>query len=104
MEQMRPDGIHVALVVAHPDDETLCCAGVIQRVRAAGGHVSVVWITSGDGTLLSMLLIEKSLLAPAAQDLATRRMREARRSALTLTLAHPLACAGRTPPSFSWGD
>src|SRR5215470_19328694 len=27
------------LVVApHPDDETLCCAGVIQRVLRAGGH------------------------------------------------------------------
>jgi len=30
----------------HPDDETLCCAGVIQRVVRAGGRASVVWITS----------------------------------------------------------
>ncbi len=31
------------LVVApHPDDETLCCAGIIQRVLHAGGRVSVV--------------------------------------------------------------
>src|SRR5271156_1302824 len=52
------------VVSPHPDDETLCCAGVIRRVVTAGGHVSVVWITSGDGSELSMLLVEKSLFNP----------------------------------------
>jgi LmbE family N-acetylglucosaminyl deacetylase len=69
------------LVVApHPDDETLCCAGVIQRVRAAGGRVSVVWITSGDGSILSMLIAERTLPASRdkVRDLARRRMQEAR--------------------------
>lgn len=38
------------LVVApHPDDEALGAAGLIQRVRRAGGHVRVVLLTSGDG-------------------------------------------------------
>ena len=37
------------LVVApHPDDEAIAAAGVIQRVRSAGGRVHVVVITSGD--------------------------------------------------------
>jgi LmbE family N-acetylglucosaminyl deacetylase len=68
------------LVVApHPDDETLCCAGIMQRVVHAGGRVSVVWITSGDASELDMLLIEHRVFAPAkARDLAARRMREAR--------------------------
>jgi LmbE family N-acetylglucosaminyl deacetylase len=69
------------LVVApHPDDETLCCAGVIQRVVHAGGRASVVWITSGDASELDLLFVEKSLwLRPAkARDLAVRRMHEAR--------------------------
>jgi LmbE family N-acetylglucosaminyl deacetylase len=68
------------VVSPHPDDETLCCAGAIQRVLAAGGRVSVVWITSGDGSELSMLIVEKSLLKPAAKvrDLAEKRMVEAR--------------------------
>ena len=69
------------LVVApHPDDETLCCAGVMQRVARAGGRVSVVWITSGDASELDLLVIEKSPLmrAGGARDLAARRMREAR--------------------------
>jgi LmbE family N-acetylglucosaminyl deacetylase len=69
------------LVVApHPDDETLCCAGIMQRVAHAGGRVSVVWITSGDASELDLLLIERSfLMQPAkARDLAVRRMHEAR--------------------------
>src|SRR2546423_2998968 len=50
------------LVVApHPDDETLCCAGVIQRVVRAGGRASVVWITSGDASELDLLLIGEGL-------------------------------------------
>lgn len=74
------------LVVApHPDDETLCCAGLIQRVVRAGGQVSVVWITSGDASELDMLLIEHRVFAPAkARDLAARRMREARAAASLL--------------------
>src|SRR5262245_49247126 len=37
------------LVVApHPDDEALAAAGLIQRVRAAGGLVRVLLMTSGD--------------------------------------------------------
>jgi LmbE family N-acetylglucosaminyl deacetylase len=68
------------LVVApHPDDETLCCAGAIQRVVKAGGRASVVWITSGDGSELSMLLVEKSLLVnpEKLRDLGVKRMQEA---------------------------
>ena len=71
----------VLLVVSpHPDDETLCCAGVIQRVLAAGGHVSIVWLTSGDGSELGSLLIEKRLFADPGRMRAygERRMSEAR--------------------------
>jgi LmbE family N-acetylglucosaminyl deacetylase len=68
------------VVSPHPDDETLCCAGAIERVAAAGGRVSVVWVTSGDGSMLSMLVVERSLIASRdkVRDLATKRMQEAR--------------------------
>jgi LmbE family N-acetylglucosaminyl deacetylase len=75
------------LVVApHPDDETLCCAGVIQRVLAAGGRAGIVWVTSGDGSRLDQLFVVKSLIPrPAAQrELAARRAREARAAATQL--------------------
>jgi LmbE family N-acetylglucosaminyl deacetylase len=83
----RLDAQTSLLVVApHPDDETLCCAGVIQRVVRAGGRASVVWITSGDASELDLLLIEKSLFVrpQQARDLAVRRMREARTASARL--------------------
>jgi len=83
----RLDAATSLLVVApHPDDETLCCAGVIQRVVHAGGRVSVLWITSGDASELDMLLIEKSVLSEPARlrDLGVRRMQEARTAATRL--------------------
>src|SRR2546430_17655836 len=75
------------LVVApHPDVETLCCAGVIQRVVRAGGRASVVWITSGDASELDLLLIERSLFVKPekARALAATRMREAREASARL--------------------
>ncbi|HEY2037724.1 MAG TPA: PIG-L family deacetylase, partial [Steroidobacteraceae bacterium] len=71
------------VVSPHPDDETLCCAGVIRRVVAAGGQVSIVWLTSGDGSELDMFLIERALrIHPEKmRDLAAKRMREARAAA-----------------------
>jgi LmbE family N-acetylglucosaminyl deacetylase len=83
----RLDASTSLLVVApHPDDETLCCAGIMQRVLHLGGRVSVVWITSGDGSVLDLLLIERSLRLGSARlrDLGARRMREARAASARL--------------------
>ena len=74
------------VVSPHPDDETLCCAGVIRRVLEAGGRVSILWLTSGDGSELDLIFVEKSLrLSPRRmRDLARRRMGEARAAASAL--------------------
>jgi LmbE family N-acetylglucosaminyl deacetylase len=71
------------VVSPHPDDEVLCCSGAIQRVLHAGGRVSIVWLTSGDGSELDLLVVEKSLfLRPSKlRDLAVRRMEESRDAA-----------------------
>ncbi|HKT71825.1 MAG TPA: PIG-L family deacetylase [Steroidobacteraceae bacterium] len=76
-------GTHLLVVAPHPDDETLCCAGAIQRVMKAGGRVSILWVTSGDGSELDLLVVEKSMfLEPRKlQDLAEKRMQEARTAA-----------------------
>jgi LmbE family N-acetylglucosaminyl deacetylase len=40
--------MRLLVVAPHPDDEALGSAGLIQRVRSAGGQVRVVLVTSGD--------------------------------------------------------
>ena len=81
----------VLVVSPHPDDETLCCAGLIQRARAAGAQVTVVWLTSGDAFELDAALTEHTVHPGAAgmRTLALRRMQEARAAAHTLGV--PLA-------------
>jgi LmbE family N-acetylglucosaminyl deacetylase len=79
----------VVLVVApHPDDETLCCAGVIQRARAAGARVAIVWLTSGDAFELDAILVERRVLPGQAglERLALERMAEARAAADVLAV------------------
>ena len=80
----------VLLIVApHPDDETLCCAGAIERARAAGARVAVVWITSGDGYEVAASLLEHRLFL-SAQDLRAfgeMRMREASQAMTVLGVA-----------------
>jgi LmbE family N-acetylglucosaminyl deacetylase len=82
-------GTSLLVVSPHPDDETLCCAGVMQRVRRAGGQVSVVWITSGDAAWINLLLMSHSLFpTPArARELGERRMGEAREATARLGVA-----------------
>jgi len=77
----RIDSASSLLIVApHPDDETLCCGGVIQRVLRAGGQVSVVWLTSGDAARMDLLLMSHSLFpaTAVARSLGAQRMQEAR--------------------------
>lgn len=88
------DAATVLLVVApHPDDETLCCAGAIQRVLQVGGRVSIVWLTSGDGSPLGSLVIEHSLLADPVKMRAYGRQRMAEARAATSGLG--VASAGQ---------
>ena len=70
----------------HPDDESLCCGGVIERAREAGAQVSIVWLTSGDAFEFDAAWVEHSLHpgAMGMRALGARRMREARLAALRL--------------------
>ncbi len=77
------------VVSPHPDDESLCCAGVIQRVLQAGGQVGIVWITSGDASELDLLVVERSLFIhpKRMRNLAAKRMQESRSAAAILGVA-----------------
>jgi N-acetyl-1-D-myo-inositol-2-amino-2-deoxy-alpha-D-glucopyranoside deacetylase len=43
------EGLRVIIFVPHPDDESIACSGLIQRVLEKGGKVCLVFVTNGDG-------------------------------------------------------
>ncbi|MFO7325988.1 MAG: PIG-L family deacetylase [Pseudomonadota bacterium] len=69
----------VLVVAPHPDDETLCCAGVLQRAAAVGAEVGIVWMTAGDGARFNALLARVTPWSTGRQmvRLGKRRLREA---------------------------
>jgi LmbE family N-acetylglucosaminyl deacetylase len=51
----------VLILVPHPDDETIACAGVIQEALKAGAEVKVVYLTNGDHNQLAFIVYEKRI-------------------------------------------
>jgi len=76
----------VLVVSPHPDDESLCCGGLIDSARRAGARVAIVWITNGDAFKWDAMLVEKKLRPRqgAYHELAQRRIGEARAAAAIL--------------------
>ncbi len=67
----------VLVFAPHPDDESLGCAGIIQRAVALKVPVRVVWLTMGDNNEWSFILYRKHLVIKAS---AERAMGEVRRA------------------------
>ena len=73
----------VLIIAPHPDDETLCCAGLLQRALKAGATVGVVWITAGDSFEIDAVVAERTLRPKGLglEKLGARRIDEARAAA-----------------------
>lgn len=83
-EMTLPNASDRILVVApHPDDETLCCGGYLQRAVAAGAAVAVVWVTAGDSFEIDAIIAERTLRPKGRglEKLGARRIAEARAAA-----------------------
>jgi LmbE family N-acetylglucosaminyl deacetylase len=75
----------IVVISPHPDDETLCCAGILQNARDRGASIGVVWITSGDGSAIDAWLTKQKPPKPLDYlRLGRIRMAEARAAATTL--------------------
>ena len=76
-------GDRVLVIAPHPDDESLCCAGILQRAHANGAAVGVVWITAGDSFLFDAVVVEHSLQPRGAPSrrLGAQRLLEAHAAA-----------------------
>src|ERR1700693_2257764 len=75
---LAPDANARVLIIApHPDDESLCCAGLIRQAVKAGASVGIVWVTAGDGFELDALVVERTLSpgSAAMQRLGKQRLR-----------------------------
>jgi LmbE family N-acetylglucosaminyl deacetylase len=85
---MRAPGAQerILVIAPHPDDESLCCAGILQRAHASGAATAVVWITAGDGFTFDAMLIEHTLWpGPVGmRELGRRRLAEAAAAAAEL--------------------
>jgi LmbE family N-acetylglucosaminyl deacetylase len=73
----------VLVVAPHPDDESLCCAGLMQRALEQGASVGIVWITAGDSFEFDAMLVQRTLWPGSAgmRQLGTERLQEAHRAA-----------------------
>jgi len=74
------------IVAPHPDDESLCCGGLIHMARQAGARVAIVWVTDGDGSRWDAMLTRHALFPGTGtyQSLGRTRADEARGAARTL--------------------
>ena len=73
----------VLVIAPHPDDEILCCGGLLKRASARGSAAKVAFVTNGDGSRTGQLF--KTLRQPLARDndlfsIAQHRQAEALRA------------------------
>ncbi len=70
----------VLVIAPHPDDESIATGGLMQRVRAAGAEVRVIFCTSGDNNPWPQRAIEKRVFISKTARLrwAAKRREEAR--------------------------
>ncbi len=82
-------GDRVLVLAPHPDDETLGCAGVVQRARATGAPVRIAFLTDGDANELSFAVWKRRpVIAPeAVLRMGTQRRDEAVAAGQALGLA-----------------
>jgi LmbE family N-acetylglucosaminyl deacetylase len=82
-------GDSILVVSPHPDDESLCCGGLISTARRIGASVSIVWVTNGDGFHWDAMVVEKKLRPRAGSYLELARQREGEARAAGLALGVP---------------
>lgn len=60
------DNERLLVIAPHPDDESLCCGGLLKRAAARGIAAKVAFITNGDGSRTGQIF--KTLREPWARD------------------------------------
>ncbi|MFH1191213.1 MAG: PIG-L family deacetylase [Candidatus Omnitrophota bacterium] len=51
----------ILILAPHPDDESIACAGIIQKALSAGARVRIVYLTNGDHNEFAFIVYEKRI-------------------------------------------
>ncbi|MCX5699258.1 MAG: PIG-L family deacetylase [Candidatus Omnitrophica bacterium] len=51
----------ILILAPHPDDESIACAGIIQKALKAGARIRVVYLTNGDHNEFAFIVYEKRI-------------------------------------------
>jgi LmbE family N-acetylglucosaminyl deacetylase len=78
----------ILILVPHPDDEAIACAGVIQEALAKGSEVKIVYLTNGDHNQFSFIVYEKRFTLRRSEfiHMGEVRMNEAKKAMKLLGL------------------
>lgn len=52
----------ILILAPHPDDESIACAGIIQKALSAGAQVKIVYLTNGDHNEYAFIVYEKRII------------------------------------------
>ncbi|MCX5668737.1 MAG: PIG-L family deacetylase [Candidatus Omnitrophica bacterium] len=52
----------ILILAPHPDDESIACAGIIQKALKAASQVRIVYLTNGDHNELAFIVYEKRIV------------------------------------------
>jgi len=83
------DKDRVLILAPHPDDEILGCAGIIQKAKALGIPLRIVFLTYGDNNQWSFLVYRKHpvFMPRAVKEMGLVRYREAQAATRVLEVA-----------------
>lgn len=84
-------GQNVLVLSPHPDDESLGCGGTLKLISSSGGQVDVLYMTRGEMGLEP----GASASRPKCEELAQRRVEEARRACQVLGVRNIAFLNGR---------
>jgi LmbE family N-acetylglucosaminyl deacetylase len=89
---LKPNPPQSALVLSpHPDDESLACGGTLKLLTLAGGHVDVLYMTSGENGFFPNARPSEA----ARNELKARRQAEAREACRLLGVSKVAFLDGR---------
>ena len=66
----------ILILAPHPDDESIACAGIIQKALKAGAQVRIVYLTNGDHNEFAFIVYEKRIVMRQGEFIYMGKLRQ----------------------------